>query len=317
MLAFSVPTLLITLISPTITSPSARFLLESIINLIFVVPFITGASIFYAHQNLTHRGATIPDSLQAAGEKFVQLFLLIVLLLVFLIPAFILLIVPGLYLSFRWSFVFYAVIIEGYSASDALSRSWKLTKGHWWLIFRSALLFTLDELLSDTPSPSSTNSTPVSSPDTPVSSPTSTSPNTPNTESNDEQLDQLVKTRECRPPNEAEYVFGDYKLGWTFGGERHEGLLQMKGRIGKMRIQYFDEANNKTDTVDQTMVLASCTKGLIMLGFNPVIADTNQTHPTYVADNLIYRREINGDESIENQDDSGVTVPVEIEEAPN
>jgi len=34
-------------------------------------------------------------------------------------------------------------MIEGYSASDALSRSWKLTEGHWWLIFRTALLFTL------------------------------------------------------------------------------------------------------------------------------------------------------------------------------
>jgi hypothetical protein len=142
MVVFFVPTLLITLILPTIASPSASFLLE-FINVIFVTPFVTGASIFYAHQNLTQRGATVPESLQAAGEKFFQLSLLLILLLVFLIPAFILLIVPGVYLSIRWSFVFYAIMIEGYSASDALSRSWKLTEGHWWLIFRTALLFTL------------------------------------------------------------------------------------------------------------------------------------------------------------------------------
>jgi hypothetical protein len=141
MLAFFAPTLLITLILPTIASPSASFLMQ-LIDVILVTPFITGASIFYAHQNLTHRGATVPESLQAAAEKTFQLSLLIVLLFVFLIPAF-LLIVPGIYLSIRWSFVFYAVMIEGYSASDAFSRSWKLTEGHWWLIFRAALLFTL------------------------------------------------------------------------------------------------------------------------------------------------------------------------------
>lgn len=142
MLAFFAPALLITLLIPTIASPSASFLMH-FIDVIFVTPFVTGASIFYAHQNLTQRGATVPESLQAAGEKFFQLSLLVVLLLVFLIPAFILLIVPGVYLSIRWSFVFYAIMIEGYSASDALSRSWKLTKGHGWFIFRTALLFTL------------------------------------------------------------------------------------------------------------------------------------------------------------------------------
>jgi len=141
MLAFFAPALLITLVLPTISSPSASFLVQ-FVNSIFLIPFITGASIFYAYQNLTQRGATVPESLQAAGEKFFQLSLLLVLLLVFLVPAFILLVVPGIYLSTRWSFVFYAVMIEGHSASDALSRSWKLTEGHWWLIFRAALLFT-------------------------------------------------------------------------------------------------------------------------------------------------------------------------------
>jgi hypothetical protein len=142
MLSFFAPTLFFTLISPTITSPSASFFTQ-FINVIFITPFLTGSSIFYAHQNLTQRGATIPESLQAAGEKFSQLSLVVVLLLVFLIPAFILLIVPAVYLSVRWSFVFYAIMIEGYSAYDSLSRSWKLTAGHWWLISRTGLLFLL------------------------------------------------------------------------------------------------------------------------------------------------------------------------------
>ncbi|GAB1541959.1 hypothetical protein NUACC21_46320 [Scytonema sp. NUACC21] len=142
MLAFFVPSLIITLISPTIASPSASFLL-SFIDIVFLTPFMTGASIFYAHQNLTRRGATVPLSLQAAGERFFQLSLLTLLVIIVLIPAFVLLLIPGIYLSIRWSFVFYAIMIEGYSASDALSRSWNLTQGHWWLIGRTALLFIL------------------------------------------------------------------------------------------------------------------------------------------------------------------------------
>lgn len=168
---------------------------------------------------------------------------------------------------------------------------------------------TVDKAIFNTP----TNPTSTSAPNTADPTPTPT-PQPPTPENaDDEQLDRLVRTRECIPPNESEYIFGTYKLGWAMGGSRHEGSLHMEGRKGKMIIQYFNESTNQTETVDQTMVLASCTRGLVMFGFNPVFADTGQKHPTYAADNLIYRREINGDTTIINKDDRGVTVPVKIE----
>jgi hypothetical protein len=67
----------------------------------------------------------------------------------------------------------------------------------------------------------------------------------------EEQLDQLVTTKKCLPPNPAEYISGDFKLTWTVMASPYAGLLSMKGRIGKMRIQYFDEDINQSDTVDQ------------------------------------------------------------------
>lgn len=170
---------------------------------------------------------------------------------------------------------------------------------------------TVDKMIFSTP----TDPTPTSSPADPTPTPTFQPSAPENTD--DEQLDRLVRTKECIPPNQAEYVFGNYKLGWTMSGDRHEGLLLMKGRVGKMRIQYFNESINQTETVDQTMVLASCTKGLTMFGFNPVLADTGQEHPVYAADNLIFRRETNGDTTIINYDDQGVVVPVEIEQSSN
>lgn len=88
----------------------------------------------------------------------------------------------------------------------------------------------------------------------------------------------------------------------------------MEGRIGTMRIKFFNPATNQTDAVDQTMVLASCTKGLVMFGFNPVVAGTDEKISTYSADNLIIRRETNGNITIINSDDQGISSPVEIEE---
>ena len=116
---------------------------------------------------------------------------------------------------------------------------------------------SIDKIISK---PSATDSTPSSPPEGSASPSTSKSPDSQSVgDSNDKnKLDQLVKSRECNPPNQVEYVSGNYKIGWTFAGIRHEGLLNMNGRVGKMRIKFFDQASNSTSEVDQIMVLASC-----------------------------------------------------------
>ena len=115
----------------------------SLINYTCVLPFVSAASIFYVQRNLTQQGATIGDSLQKAAEKFVQLVLATVIMWLILIPAFLLLIIPAIYLSIRVSFIYYAIMIENRSATDAISRSWLLTKGFWWQIFLSLLIIGL------------------------------------------------------------------------------------------------------------------------------------------------------------------------------
>ncbi|MGJ3249459.1 MAG: hypothetical protein ACFE0I_25735 [Elainellaceae cyanobacterium] len=142
MLAFFAPNFIVALLLPEITSPSAKFLVF-LINALCIVPFVTGAAIFYMHQNLTQRGATLPDAMARAGEKFSQLVLLTSIVGVILVLGFILLIIPGIYLSVRLSFVFYAVMIENQSAFNAIQRSWQLTQGHWWLLFWSFFLIAI------------------------------------------------------------------------------------------------------------------------------------------------------------------------------
>jgi len=184
----------------------------------------------------------------------------------------------------------------------------------------------MDSFFSDsTPAPSSANSTPSSPLDTPVTPPTSKSdssnPQIDETindegERNEEELNQLVQSKECIPPNQVEYVYGNFQIGWTFAGTRHEGLLSMNGRVGKMRIQFFDQAENSTSEVDQIMLLASCAKGLVILGFAPVVAGTDEKAINYTPDNLIFRRETSGKITLLNCYQGGCS-PIEMQQVSN
>lgn len=148
MLVFFAPSLFISLLIAfaLVDGSVGTFLLLSLISSTCVLPFVSGASIFYVQRNLTQQGVTIADSMQRASEKFTQLVLATFLLWLILIPASIL-IIPGIYLSIRLSFIYYALMIENRGAVDALSRSWSLTKGYWGQIFLAFLMLGLVVLL--------------------------------------------------------------------------------------------------------------------------------------------------------------------------
>lgn len=132
-LTFLIPSFIISVLVLGMT-PGAQVLLF-VVNWFGLLPFVTGAAIFYVYQVLRNEEVTIPKSLQVAGERFTQLVLLAFMIAVFLGVGFLFLIIPGIYLSIRFSFAYYALMLEGCSAFDALSRSWKLTQGHWWKLF--------------------------------------------------------------------------------------------------------------------------------------------------------------------------------------
>jgi hypothetical protein len=149
-LVFFVPSLVISFLTGLSTSEGSigtTFLLF-LVTYTCVFPYIGGASIFFVHQNLTRQGVTVADSMQKATERFSQLALTSVLLYASILAGSLCLILPGIYLSIRLSFVVYAVVIENRSATDALARSWMLTKGYWWQIFLtlSALFFPITVL---------------------------------------------------------------------------------------------------------------------------------------------------------------------------
>ena len=137
MLVLLLPTLFASLLA-AFASTMGSFGIAIFINLLeglCIAPLIGGATTFYAHHILTRRHVTIAAALRRAANRFVQLLLAYILVYAATFGGLLLCLIPGIYLSIRLAYTFYAVVIENRSATDAFRRSLTVTKGHWWPLF--------------------------------------------------------------------------------------------------------------------------------------------------------------------------------------
>ena len=104
------------------------------------VPLFSGAMIFYTYRSLTRNQVTVGQAFTQANRRLLHLILVYILFVGLVFAGFIALIIPGLYVAYRLIFSLYATVIDNSSALDSLSSSWELTKGRWWLVFRSSIL---------------------------------------------------------------------------------------------------------------------------------------------------------------------------------
>ena len=75
------------------------------------------------------------ESLRAARGRFGSLLWLSILFALLLIPAFLLLIVPGIWLAIAWTLAYPVLMLEAIRGRKALGRSFRLVKGRWWHSF--------------------------------------------------------------------------------------------------------------------------------------------------------------------------------------
>ncbi|MEG4959238.1 MULTISPECIES: hypothetical protein [unclassified Microcoleus] len=115
----------------------------NIIYWLVVVPFLSGAMIFYSYRDLTKNKVTVGQSFTQSNRRLLQLIAASLMCLLLVSAGFIALIIPGFYVSYRLMFSSYATVIDNSSALDSISSSWELTKGRWWLVFSSTLLIIL------------------------------------------------------------------------------------------------------------------------------------------------------------------------------
>jgi len=177
-------------------------------------------------------------------------------------------------------------------------------------------------IASMVPRPPDPTPTPTPTP-TPIPTPTPTPTEsrdgliTPKTLDEDKPngfIEPVISDPSCVKPSRADYILnGDYSIAWTVGGRSYEGILRMSQDRGKLGIKYFNQNIKKEDVVIQDMRLMNCTRGLLILGYNPRRLYTNSRHPTYYADNFVIRGETYGEKfKIVNVDDQNVHAAVEL-----
>lgn len=87
--------------------------------------------------------AGVGDSLRYAAGRFLPLIVAYVVMVIILIPAFIALIIPGIWLAVRLSMAFPAVVCEKAGPLKAIGRSWNLTRDNWWRVFGTLVVVFL------------------------------------------------------------------------------------------------------------------------------------------------------------------------------
>ena len=86
---------------------------------------------------------TVGGSLAFAASRVLPVIVLSIVYFIGLIPAFIALIIPGIWLAVAWSVSYPALLSEGLGPIAALGRSFRLVRGRWWPTFGALLVMYL------------------------------------------------------------------------------------------------------------------------------------------------------------------------------
>jgi hypothetical protein len=138
-LTVTVPSQLFALLIGNATAQETATLTVGILGLaifMLIVSPVVGAAITHAIGKVyLGQTASYGASLSAGFKLLMRLMGTSFLMILVLIPAFVLLIIPGLYLAFAYMLVYQVIVIEGSAGWTALKRSYELTKGNMLRVF--------------------------------------------------------------------------------------------------------------------------------------------------------------------------------------
>ncbi len=87
--------------------------------------------------------AAAGPSLRYGLSRVLALIVAYIVLSICLGISFIVLVIPFIFLSVKWSVTFAAIVSERAGPFQAMGRSWELTRGHWWRTFGTLLVLAL------------------------------------------------------------------------------------------------------------------------------------------------------------------------------
>ena len=134
----------------------------NIIYLFVLIPFLSGAMIFYSYRSLTGNQVTVSEAFNQANRRLLQLIfayfiplglilagIIGIMLFHLFLPGLILLLIEilGCSILSRLMFSSYVTVINNSSLQDSLNSSLKLTQGRWWLLFRANFLISIVALV--------------------------------------------------------------------------------------------------------------------------------------------------------------------------
>lgn len=85
----------------------------------------------------------VAESLRYALGRIVTLIVAFIVIGILLIPAFIALVIPGVWLAVKLSMAFPAIVFERAGPLAGIGRSWTLTRGAWWRTFGTLVVIFL------------------------------------------------------------------------------------------------------------------------------------------------------------------------------
>ena len=135
--------------------PLAQTFVPAAVSFLVVVPLITATSIHALREIDAGAPPRAGRALVKGFDDFAPIFFAIVLAALGIALGLFLLIIPGIYLFFRWFFVPQAVVLENAHGPGALTASGRIVEGFWWrtcgIVVLANLAATIPNLLLVTP----------------------------------------------------------------------------------------------------------------------------------------------------------------------
>lgn len=131
-LTLTIPTQLLVALLPNAAAEGSAAPIAGVLGFVMFVivvsPIVTAAITHAVSETYLGRAVSYGTSLSVGFKLLVRLMGTALLMVLIMIPAFILLVIPGLYLMFAYMLVNQVIVIEGSAGWSALKRSYELTK---------------------------------------------------------------------------------------------------------------------------------------------------------------------------------------------
>jgi hypothetical protein len=109
-----------------------------------ILSLVASLSIIYFLNNKPKKGGlTFGESLKGGLSFLIAGILVTLLVFIFLIPLFLLLIIPGIIFGVYWAFSLYALVVDKTTIRGALKKSHDVVRGKWWRVVGYMILLGL------------------------------------------------------------------------------------------------------------------------------------------------------------------------------